>query len=443
MSSKNKKAKKSGNISFRLHLTFVISILLILVIVSLLVPASLFMKTHFEKQIKDDISTLSKQVSETVRTELEDTESIVMELAMNPILSNKKFSEKEKVDFYMARAEELGYVLFFYITPDGMCTNLTPDGDKLDLSEMEYFKRSIKGEVFTTPIINDELTGEKIVIISAPYYENGEIAGVFAGIKTAEFLNSVCADFEWEESSTLAIIDEKENIVGHTNQELIKTTTDINELAANDPGFAGLNDFFQSEIKTKENGFGEYEFQGKEKVAGFTKIEERGYTALVSINRDIVFKPVRKLTQILIIISLISLTFGILLTYFNVSKKTARAFTSLKTDIEELANYNLNYTPVRDYSNRGDEIGDIYRATLSLKDNLRKIVTLISEHANNTAETSKQLTLTASNTSESAKEVSMAVGNIAEGATSQAHDTTSAAGNIEERTKNCNRRNRF
>ncbi len=221
--TKNVRAPKKKSI--KTVIAFSVAGILALSILAVLITARLFLKSYFSNQIKDDIELLSSQAATIIEKEIEQTESVIVELSRSPLLYDKKFTEKEKVDFYMQRAEELNYILFFYIEPDGMCTNLTPEGDQLDLSEMEYFKRSMNGEVFTTNIITDALTGDKIVIISAPYYENGEIKGVFAGIKSADFFNDMCKSFIWEESSALSILDKEANVIGHTNQDLVKEQT--------------------------------------------------------------------------------------------------------------------------------------------------------------------------------------------------------------------------
>ncbi len=433
-----KKSNKSGKKSIKSTIALSVAGIFMIAIICVLIASNVLLHKYFTEQAEGDIKLLSKQASDIVSYEIKQTEAVIQELANNPILVEKSFTEKQKVDFYQKRAEEMNYILFFYIEPDGTGINLTPEGDKLDLSEMEYFKRSMNGEVFTTPIITDALTGGKIVIISAPYYENGKIKGVFAGIKSADFFNEICGKFEWDKSGELAVLSKEGNIIGHTNQELVKENINILEKAKTDSKYSEFADFFQNKIIINDGGVGEYSFLGEDKIVGYSTIEGTEYNAIISINEKVVFKPINTLTKALIIVSFVVLLIGVIFIYTVTAHKIAMAFNYLKSDIEELASYNLNYTSKKDYSNRKDEIGDIYRASVELKNNLIKIVKGISEHAFSTATTSKELTETAKNTNESALEVASAVGNIAEGATSQAEDTTEAAVNIDENTKSLN-----
>ncbi len=421
-----KKKSVKGTIALAVASVFVLAIAI------LLLSSNFFLKKYFAEQVENDVVLLSSQAAEIIESQISETESVITELANNPMLINKKISEKEKVDFYQKRAADLEYILFFYIKPDGTGINLTPEGDVLDLSQMEYFKRSMNGEVYTTPIITDALTGGKIVIISSPYYDkNGNIEGVFAGIKSADFFNNMCANFQWEETSALSILDQNGTIIGHTNQELVKESTNIIEKATTDKQYQSIAEFFKNNIKNSAKGVGEYTFLGKKKLVGFSNMESRGYSVLISINQKVVFSSINTLTMILGGIALIILIVAIITIYLGTASRIAFAFKNIKGDLEELSNYNLNYTPKKDYSNRGDEIGDIYRASQKLKNNLSQIVGNINTHATNTAATAEELTATAQSTDESASEVASAVGNIAEGATSQAQDTQAAAQDVD------------
>ncbi len=430
--AENKKRKHGKGKSVKGTLALVVSLILLVSNGAILFSSSYLLKQYFTEQVSEDMEVLVKQSAKTVEEEIIATEEIIQELANNPMLVDKKYTEKEKVAFYQKRAEELNYILFFYIRPDGIGVNLTPEGDELDLSHLEYFKRSMAGEKFTTGIITDELTGGKIVIISAPYYKDGKVAGVFAGIKNIDFFSQLSNDFKWNKTGSLCILDSNTQIIGHKNQDLVDKNIKVVEAAKTDDKYKSLAHFLETEVKTSDDGVGHYSLNGDKKIASFHNLKDRGITVITTINEDEVFEPIKTLTIVQIIIALAILVLGLLIVYFGVAGRFAKAFKNLKADIEELANYNLNYNSKADYSNRRDEVGDIYRASQVLKGNLFNIVQEISDHASNTAATAEELTATAQNTNESAREVAYAVTNIAEGATGQAHDTTRAAQIIEE-----------
>ncbi len=427
----NEKIKRK---SIRTVLAFSIIAIMVVAVIIIIATSNYFLRKYFTSQTEEDIAFLSEQSSKIVSDEIKKTQAIITELASNTLLTDSNVTEEEKVAFYEQRAKSLGFILFFYIKPDGTGINLTHEGDKFDLSQKEYFKKAIKGDVSTTDIIIDELTGGNIVITAAPYYEGDEIKGVFAGISSADYFSQFCLDFDWKETSIMAILDKNGTIIGHKDEYFTKEKVNIIEKAKNDSGYEDFVRFYNDKMLKNKVGFGEYSFKGIKKLGGFSTIEGTNDLLLISINRDVVFSGINRLTNILILISTIVIMIVAIIIYFATAERIAFAFNNLKFDIEELANYNLDYTSKKDYSGRKDEIGDIYRASMMLKDNLSKIVSGISSHANDTAQTANELAAIVQNTNESALEVARAVGSIAEGATGQAHDTTEAAHNVEENT---------
>ncbi|MBF1051751.1 MAG: methyl-accepting chemotaxis protein, partial [Peptostreptococcaceae bacterium] len=117
------------------------------------------------------------------------------------------------------------------------------------------------------------------------------------------------------------------------------------------------------------------------------------------------------------------------------TKMVAKPLGLMEHIIQKLSNYELDLEEERKqaqvYMTNNDEIGHIFTSLGLMTTNLTQIVSNITSHAQNTAATAQELTATAQSTSDSANEVSVAVSNIAQGATSQAHDTQSAASSVD------------
>ena len=117
------------------------------------------------------------------------------------------------------------------------------------------------------------------------------------------------------------------------------------------------------------------------------------------------------------------------------TKMVAKPLGLMEHIIQKLSNYELDLEEERKqaqvYMTNNDEIGHIFTSLGLMTTNLTQIVSNITSHAQNTAATAQELTATAQSTSDSANEVSVAISNIAQGATSQAHDTQSAASSVD------------
>ena len=399
----------------------------------MLIVSSVLSRDAFRAQVESDMQTLAQETSEKLVKDIEHTEEIVKELAANPMLTSKEYSQKEIAAFYEKRAKETGFNLFFTVKPNGKGINLTQGAEKFDVADTEYFKQSIKEKTYTSSIIDDVVTGGKIIVVSTPYYDlkTNKLLGVFAGIMSTDFVSKLCKDFKWGESGNIAVYDRNANIVGHTKPEIVESRLNLVEKAKTDPDYVSVAEFFKGQIDSNTNGIGTYKWFGKNRIGAINIIEGRDFVTLVAVNEDEVFTNMNNLQVKLIFVIALLVVFGMVIMYFAFAVPIARAFNSFKTDLLHISNYDLTKEPTKDYSGRHDEVGDIYRAEMTLKENIVQIITGISAHAQNTAATAEELSATAQSTSATADEVANAVNNIASGAASQAEDTQNATKNVE------------
>jgi len=433
--------KKSGFKSIKGVILLGGFIIISLICFVILLISAILTKHAFKAKIEEDMEVIAKQVSEKLVSDIETTEKIVEELALNPMLFDDEFTKQDVTNFFEKRAKDADFKMFFKIDKNGKGMNLDKEGKTFDVSEREYFKESIQGKTYTSSIIKDSVSGDKIMVISAPCYDayTGELIGVLAGIKNISFISDICSNFKWGTTGNIALYDNNTNIVGHTNFSIVESGLNLIEKAASDSSYKPVAEFFKYHIDNGTDGVGTYNWFGKKRLGAIRNIPSRGYIALVAINEEEIYENLNKLQINLILLTAAFTLFGLLIIHFTFAKLLSQVFNNLKTDLQHISNYDLTKEPTKDYSYRKDEIGDIYRATLSVKENITDIIKSISSHSQNTAATAEELTATAQSTSEAAHEVAQAVLNIAQGATSQAQDTQNAAENIERSNRLLNR----
>lgn len=390
-------------------------------------------KKAFIAQAEGSMEVMADQVSDKLISEIVQSEKIVEELARNAMLSDPEFDEKDVVNYFEQRASANDFKLFFKVGKDGKGYNLTQSRDSFDVSEREYFKISMQEKTYTSPILDDMIGTGKIVVISTPYYDayTGEFLGVFGGVKSSQFVSDICKNFQWGETGNIAVYDRDTNVVGHTNHSIVESGLNLIEKAKQDPAYQEVASFFKDIINKHQSGIQTYDWFGKKRLGAIKNIEDRGYVVLVAINEEELYENLSKLQLNMIFAILLLTALSMIAMYFTFARSITNVFKNLKTDLLYVSNYDLTKEATKDYSQRRDEIGEIYHATVSLKDRIKEIASSISEHSQNTAATAEELTATAQSTAESADEVAHAVSNIAGGATNQAQDTQNAAQNIE------------
>lgn len=147
-------------------------------------------------------------------------------------------------------------------------------------------------------------------------------------------------------------------------------------------------------------------------------------------------RGVRQAAVVSSVISILTIFFISGLIIFLLQAKILKPLGLIEKVMEKMANYDLNMEGIEDkvtkYLKQDDEVGAITNSIRIMIENIREIITKISNHSQNTAATAEELTATGQATAELANDVSHAVGNIAEGATAQAQDTQSAAEDMEK-----------
>lgn len=415
-----KKLFKSKSIKTDITFSFVLIILISNIL--LFVFNNQILRKYFSLQVNDSIEVITKQAADIIEEDIKSTESQVDALSKTWAFT-KNLDKNQIAYFYENSAKSMGFIEFAYIDTKGNGLNLNKEASKWDANQREYFKRSLNGEVYTSEILTDLVTNQKMIVISSPYYKNGKIEGVFIGIKDANFISKLCKNFKWGESGILSVYDKNAKIVGHTRAEIVEKELNLVEEAKKDSSYKEVADFWQNEVLQKQSGVGEYFFTGNDKLAGFYNLDNRGYAVLVSINKSEVFAPLTALSKWLSLVALVIIIICALIVYFLIASSVANAFNNIKKDLEKIADYDLISNPSEDYSNRADEVGDIYRSSIMLKENLINIVNNIKASTELLENSSNLLQEKCDLANSIANDISNSIDDIARGATSQAEDT--------------------
>ncbi len=119
-----------------------------------------------------------------------------------------------------------------------------------------------------------------------------------------------------------------------------------------------------------------------------------------------------------------------LLTIFIYSSKLSKSIKEVRDSIDKISNNDLNGEDLE--VKEKHEIGDLKSYYNKMKNNLKNMVSQISEEAMNVASSSEELTATSEQVSLASDEVARTIEEIANGASDQAKETTDGATEISE-----------
>ncbi len=97
-----------------------------------------------------------------------------------------------------------------------------------NLSDREYVKSNLKGEMAKSDILISKSTGNRVEVVSVPIKENGKVAGAIAVSMNIEYITSALKEIQVGKSGYAYLIDGQGNFIYHPKKELLGTNiTDV------------------------------------------------------------------------------------------------------------------------------------------------------------------------------------------------------------------------
>ncbi len=170
------------------------------------------------------------------------------------------------------------------------------------------------------------------------------------------------------------------------------------------------------------------------KVVGTLSVAKIGnsYAGLIiEVEESEAYGGIDALRQTLLIIAaviiLISATIAV-----KLAQTITRPIREILSITGEIAEYNLK-TPIEpEEISRKDEIGDLKRAILKIKNNLRSIITEVEQTATEVAASAEELKLNSQQASYAAEEVALRISEIAQGSSEQANNAEESSHKTKE-----------
>ena len=183
----------------------------------------------------------------------------------------------------------------------------------LDLSERQYFRKAIAGEVFVDgPLVSKapSSVGEKLVIVSVPLRRGDENIGVIGILYNMEYILGILSRDQKNLSGFAYLTDAQGLVLAHPNKGYI-----LKLQIANNPGSRELMQL----IRSGEEGVASYEFLGTRYVAGVKHMTRAGWTVVFAQNWDEIMLPIRRILGTLFFSAMVFLliTMTIIITASN------------------------------------------------------------------------------------------------------------------------------
>lgn len=292
------------------------------------------------------------------------------EAAASDIFRESEPDAEELVSVRNSLAERNGFIYTGKIDARGMSSTGEDYGDQ------EYFlqcKSTMKP--YISDIMNDG--SQMIFLMEVPIITDGRFDGIVYGGINADFLSEIVADLAMGESGIAYVMDQRGNVIGHKDRDVVEKGSNMIEAAKSDPSVADVAAVNQRMING-ESGFGEYKFYGDNKFVGFAPVEGNQNWSIAIEASQKEFKSTLDQSILLTIVVVLL----VIIATFPVAVKVGRSISgpirACVARLEGLADGDLQ-TPAPDITSR-DETAELIEAMDTTRARLNDVVQDVSHH---------------------------------------------------------------
>ena len=370
-----------------------------------------------ESQTEEALENIADKSGKIIEEGLmADTDSL--EAISNRIEKSKSKDESldQIIEILKDEEKRKGYERMHLVGLDGK-TNAT-DGKTYDLSEREYVKKALSGEVGISDPVISKVSGNMVVPMAVPIESGKTVIGAVVAIKPSDALSKLVKDIKYKKEGYAYVINKEGVIIAHPNQELVEKQYSLMEEGKKDSSMKGVVEATQNMIDGK-SGTAFYTFKGVDKLMGYYPVKNTGWSIGVTASLDETMEGLALLKKFILIITIVALILvGIVI--FFVGNGMMKPISIITGYSKKMANGDFSEHMEDTYSTRNDEIGELSRSFKDLQINIRSLIEKIAESSQRLAASSEELTATSSQAHYSSEEISKTVEEIAEGATAQA-----------------------
>lgn len=306
----------------------------------------------------DSMATSASLASAHIAQQLEDYMNVVTLVGKDSFLSGSA-SDESKMAYLDSYIETYGFTSGNILDAKGVSID-----DGTDFSDRAYVKAAMEGTTNVSDITLSKYTNTYGVSIAAPIYKGTDINGVVYFRLDSNFIMDIIDFIKISENSYAYLVDKEGNIVAHPNEDMILNLNLIEEGGS----VARVGEL----IGEKESGNGEYRYNGKDILCGYSKIANtNGWSMVIAAPKTDYTAATNQVINVLVALGIIAVIIVILMSAI-IAGQICRPINRVKDTLVGVADGNLNMDiPI---SSGKDEVAILQNTTASLLETLSDII---------------------------------------------------------------------
>lgn len=304
------------------------------------------------------------------------------------------------------------------------------DGSEAQLGDREYIKRALAGEANVSDLIVSRVTNEIVLMYAVPIENDGEVMGALIGRRDGYSLSMIADDTGFGKTGYGYMINKDGIMVAHPDRDKVFNQFNPIEESKNDASLTSVANLF-STILAEKSGVSNYSFEGNDLYASYFPIEGSDWFFIITANEGEVLDSIPELQKMIIKASLIVLAISIAFVYV-IGSSIANPVILAVQHVKKIAALDLTQDVPAKFMKRKDEVGDLANALQIIVDNLKEIITEITNASAQVLVASEELSSASQQSASAATEISQTIEEVAKGAFDQAENTQEGSINANE-----------
>lgn len=283
------------------------------------------------------LTSIASQAASALEASLNGQVEALEAIAGLESIADPEASLESKLAILKSESERRGFIRLSIADPMGKAHG--SDGQTLDVSDREHFKRALEGEPFLSGRL-EAMTGQGAIVVQAvPVYYAGEIVSVLMATEQVDtvstlldgltFLRDESACVIMDDGSLVAVDGTSPFITSENFYDKLAASTDADDLAS-----------LRTSIAGGVPGAGSYVLDGEARFAGYARVPGTdGWHIVVSSESDVVMAQANRIILMsLSLLAAIALLVGMITVYTLALRRRYSASERMHLrEVQELA----------------------------------------------------------------------------------------------------------
>ena len=391
------------------------------------------------------VRTARKAVTEKVETHLIDKATDTAEIldgrvnsffqffegiARTPILRDSTLSYQEKTEYLMKEASFNSKVHKMTIC-DMNGIRYADNGQKINVSDRDYFMSAAKGKNFIAEPIVSRLDGHFVLACTVPIYDDDHnvISVLLATIEASALSNDI-SDIVVGKTGYCYILGLTGTIIAAKDFTRVEQMENVQKMAESNASFKSLADFEKMAIEINEPSIGFYTYNGINKVASYAKIKSTDWTVVINAPKEEFLGAVDALRLQMILIGTIILIVSLIIVFF-VARAIIKPINVVVNALKDIAQGEGDLT-VRLPVHGNDEVTDLSEYFNETIEKIGSSIKTVGASSVDMTNIGNELASNMTETASAVHQISANIDGVKQQALTQAASVTETAATIEE-----------